>query len=170
MKQDSKGFDWGPPTSSTGEAVKEWGIYFLLVLLIGGGGWLLIDSARQKDLPPTSPVPALSEPSKTVAPTPVAVNNLAASPAASQISPKSDRPKPNPVFLVQLGAFGDEESARTVFHRLKSLGFVANLAAPDEQFEMYRLLMGPFSSENEAEGISRKLNELDFPCFVIESQ
>lgn len=71
--------------------------------------------------------------------------------------------------MVQSGAFGDEESARTFYLKLKDLGFNVSMALPDEQFEMYRILLGPFQSEKEAESKARRLNELDFPSFVIES-
>ncbi|HEY9070296.1 MAG TPA: SPOR domain-containing protein, partial [Candidatus Ozemobacteraceae bacterium] len=74
-----------------------------------------------------------------------------------------------PRFHVQLGAFGDEETARSTGDALKKKGFDAAIMAPDDQYEMYRVLMGPFDREDEAEALARKLNELDFPCFVIES-
>ena len=69
----------------------------------------------------------------------------------------------------QLGAFGDEESARLVYEKLKSLGYQGSIVLPSEQNELYRLVIGPFKTEKEADAISRKLNELDFPSFVIES-
>jgi len=53
--------------------------------------------------------------------------------------------------------------------RLSENGMVASLTAPNELYEMYRILMGPFNMEAEAEKTARQLNELDFPCFVIES-
>lgn len=78
-------------------------------------------------------------------------------------------PARKPSFHVQLGAFGDEETAKATFEQVKKKGFDATFLAPDEQFEMYRVTMGPYSEEPEANRIARQLNELDFPCFVIES-
>ncbi|MBF0499082.1 MAG: SPOR domain-containing protein [Candidatus Riflebacteria bacterium] len=98
------------------------------------------------------------------------VSGITDSSENSQSSPeKKASPHSPPSFIVQLGAYVDDESARSTYDHLKADGFTATLASPSEQFEMYRVYLGPFKTEAEAEGLSRRLNELDFPCFVIES-
>ena len=164
MSEDQRGFDWGPPTTSHGETFKEWGMYLFLLICIGGGAWLLIGSAQQGEggagafssAPPVETSPVSS---------PASLSNVVSLASAVAAPP----PKNVPIFMIQLGVFGDEESAKLSYQKLKSLGYNASIALPDEQYEMFRLLMGPFQTEKEAETISRKLNELDFPCFVIES-
>ena len=40
----------------------------------------------------------------------------------------------------------------------------------DEQFEIYRLVVGPYETEKIAEDKAEQLNEIGFPCFVVEAQ
>jgi hypothetical protein len=160
---DERGFDWGPPAGSHTDLFKEWTVYLFLFLLIGGGIWLLIEPGLGREnkgfpLPPEPAVPA----GTTAVPAAPGGQQPAAAPAVSQPQ--------GPVYMIQLGVFGDEESAKLAYQKLKSLGFSGSVALPDDHFEMYRLLVGPFREENEAESMARRLNELDFPCFVIESQ
>ncbi len=159
-------FDWGPESGSDFEGIKEWAVYALLIALLIAGVWFIFDS-----VPPSegrkSAAPAetntLPEP-----PAPEERNDLA-SPAA--VAPNTPEPAPPlPAFKVQLGAFSDQESAAATLEELKDKGFAAVLSPPDEQYEMYRIHLGPFGSEAEAEKTARKLNEMDFPCFVLESQ
>ena len=89
--------------------------------------------------------------------------------ASAETAATTIPPRKQPSFQVQLGAFGDQEAAQATFEQLKAKGFTAQLLLPDDQFEMYRVTMGPYADENEANRIARQLNELDFPCFVIQS-
>ena len=73
-------------------------------------------------------------------------------------------------FFVQIGAFSDDASANEIYTLLKKENIDATLLKPDEQFEIYRLVVGPYSTENEAESKAEQLNEIGFPCFVVEAQ
>lgn len=166
MSDERKGFDWGPPAGAGGDTVKELGVYILLFFLVLGGGWLLIDSTSRGSSRAFIRAEKLSE-NDVIADRPSETSGETATQASMLYSTKEIMPKQ--FYMIQLGAFGDEESARQSYQRLTKLGFKASIALPDDQYELYRLLMGPFSSEGEADSLARKLNELDFPCFVIES-
>lgn len=167
MSQEQRGFDWGPPSSGSAfSATKEWIIYALLAILVGSAGWMLIEWPSRPSSSALPMTPDRAEgPGESNTPPTMVVNNSHSNGTSSAALEK----KPRAVFMVQLGAFGDEESARVAYEKVKGLGFSPSISLPDEQYEMYRLLMGPFSHESEAEGMARRLNELDFPCFVIES-
>ncbi len=152
-------FDWGPPASA-GDGLKEWLLYVLILALLGAGVWVLLDINGQKALPAVASRP------DTVVNRPV---------EAPVVAPTSEVPVPplqTPVsdkFYVQLGAFADEASAREVFNQLTADGFSPTLAVPDEQYEIHRVLIGPFNSEPEAEEKAGQLNVLGLHCFVTES-
>ena len=73
-------------------------------------------------------------------------------------------------YYVQIGAFTDEKSANEIYDLLKKDNIDALLLKPDEQFEIYRLVVGPYKSEKIAEDKAEQLNEIGFPCFVVETQ
>lgn len=171
VRPSERSFDWGPPSTGSSENIKEYGLYILIVLLICLVGWFLIDTGP--DMPRTAEEQTAGQADDTDIP-----GGAEAEPEVKPPAPKSQvKVTPGtavpivaePQFHVQLGAFGDEETARATVDALKKHGHVATLAAPDDQYEMYRVLMGPFTQESEAESLAHKLNELDFPCFVIES-
>ncbi len=155
---EKRQFDWGPPASPAGDTFKDWLVYLIIIILLSGGVWALLDiNGRQDDAPvveetesrPTEPAPASV--AVVVEPVPTAV---------------VDRPAPR--FFVQLGAFSDEASAREIFNQLEAEGFSPTLAEPDAQFEIYRIFVGPYPDETAAEDVAEKLNAIDFHCFVIE--
>ncbi len=186
-------FDWGPTSDQSLDGVKEWAVYAILVVLMGVCGWCLIDfdKAPLAVRPTEAPLPD--------APTPTVVAGAGAGPvrpagpgssgraagtgagtemktgagrgtAPGEGSPAGAAVPDAPLaFHVQLGAFGDEDSARLAQERARKKGFEAVLTKPNDQYEMYRLTIGPFADEAAAEKVARQLNELDFPCFVIES-
>ncbi|MFZ2956497.1 MAG: SPOR domain-containing protein [Candidatus Ozemobacteraceae bacterium] len=193
MDPTRRNFDWGPPNGIVPDKGREWAVYVLLFFLMIGGGLLLVDTARSSpaDISPSS-APSTSstslssshELSTPSAPRDHGANSQDTAPSSSNNTAVmantdgTERPapastpapsRPPSTFLVQLGAYGDEESARATFDQLKKKGFDATLASPSEQFEMFRVFLGPFNTESEAEKLSRRLNELDLPCFVIES-
>lgn len=179
----SRGFDWGPPDAGRLEPAKEWVVHVLLLLLIGLGTWFLIDSGSTGDQPVSEADmfsassirrPPASQTGALPSPSGVSGGNvemrLPASEGTTALAGVATLPGPlKPVFLVQLGAFGEEEAALEAQTRLRKKGYVASLTTPNEEYEMYRLLLGPFSEEKQADDTARKLNEMDFPCFVIES-
>jgi len=163
-----RNFDWGPPIGLVSDRMKEAALYVFVFLILAGCGWFLFDSTREIKTTPDV-VDTKAEQMET--------KHLQEPIPPKPIEQKKPAPQPEPTpsvpakatFMVQLGAFADEESTKETLDRLKKSGFTASTSAPDEQYEMYRLFMGPFADEAEAESLSRKLNELDFPCFVIES-
>lgn len=152
---DNRQFDWGPPSSTGTDGAKEWLVYIIILVLLTGGVWILLDINGQKPAPP----PPTSKETTTA--------------DSGKIQPGTLTHKepaiPASKFFVQLGAFADEVSAREVFDQLHSEGFAPTLAEPDHQYEIYRIFVGPFASEAEAEQKAQQLNELEFHCFVIES-
>ena len=176
---DPRGFDWGPPGSGSWEPLKEWVVPFLLLVLILGGGYLVIgDASERPAIREGSQKTDGSEDCKTVSGSGGIAQTTSGQLAQMGTNAISEGPGqegklsgslPQPEFFVQLGAFADEPSAQDAQIRLRKNGFTATLKTPDEQYEMFRLVLGPFTQESQAGDTARQLNELDFPCFVIES-
>jgi len=154
-------FDWGPPANA-GEGIKEWLIYFVIIILLGAGVWVLLDINGAK-----APSPAVAG---KVAPaaSSMNVNAAAGTTGASQPMTAKVQVTAPPKFFVQLGAFADEASAKEVFNQLTNDGFAPTLAPPDDQYEIHRVLVGPFNTEKEAEEKAEALNALGLHCFVSE--
>ena len=136
-------FDWGPPSNSKSESLKEWLVYILLLLVLGLGIWTLLDwkiSGVKQDLASSS--------------------SYTSSATAKDFAKNK--------YFVQLVAFADEQSAKKAYRKLVNLGFVPTLHEPDENYDVYRVNLGPFKKESEAENIVEKLNEQDFSCFVVK--
>ncbi len=158
---DNRHFDWGPPANGAADGLKEPLLYLVILVLLGGGVWVMLDINGKK--PPMM--------TRTTAVEAVAVKN---SGVDDKIVPDHGLPAVQPPvpagrFFVQLGAFADEASAREIFSQLTADGFAPTLAEPDQQYEIFRIFVGPFADEKEAEEKAARLNELDFHCFVIES-
>lgn len=149
--ESNRGFDWGPPVNSALEAAKEWLVYMLLVVLLAVGAWILLDINEEK----------IDEAKKIV--------SSASANIKKNSEVKSGKPEEPGRFLVQLGAFADKKSATEAFEAMKAAGFSPVLSEPDSQYEIYRVSVGPFQTEDEANETADKLNSLDFHCFVIES-
>jgi len=152
-------FDWGPPASA-GDGLKEWLLYVLILALLGAGVWVLLDINGQKAPPPVAPQPVTEVSRPVEAPLVAPSDQAPVQPLQPTVPDK---------FYVQLGAFADEASAREVFNQLTADGFSPTLAVPDEQYEIHRVLVGPFNSESEAEEKAGQLNVLGLHCFVTES-
>ncbi len=154
-------FDWGPPANA-GDGVKEWLIYFVIIILLGAGVWVLLDINGAR-------VPAAEATTKAV-PAASSMNvNVSAGKAGSSQSMTAKVQVAAPLkFFVQLGAFADESSAKEVFNQLTTDGFAPTLAPPDDQYEIHRVLVGPFNTEREAEEKAEALNALGLHCFVSE--
>lgn len=175
MKDDNRKFDWGPPQKN-GDAFKDFVVYFLIVLILGFGIWLLLDARLVADKKVLSSriVTKKDSPSSETS-----YNNsheealpIAVQPPAEVLVPKTPSLeivyKNKAKYYVQLGAFEDEASALQVMSFLTENSFSPVLKSPDEQFEIYRVLVGPFDSEADADYRSEKLNELGLPSFVVE--
>lgn len=154
-------FDWGPPANA-GDGIKEWLIYFVIIVLLGAGVWVLLDINGAK-------APAVEATTKAVPAAPsMNVNVSAGQAGSSQTMVAKVQVAAPPKFFVQLGAFADEASAKEVFNQLTTDGFAPTLAPPDDQYEIHRVLVGPFNTEKEAEEKAEALNALGLHCFVSE--
>jgi len=153
----ARSFDWGPPVSSAGDGIKEWLVYVLVVILLCSVAWVLLDiNGKREQISDDNRQISSEKNEETAKPAQPQPENIPASKADSK-------------FFVQLGAFADEASAREVFAQMTAEGFAPTLAAPDENYELFRIFVGPFNSAYEAEEKAQRLNELEFHCFVIES-
>jgi len=133
-------FDWGPPANSWLDKFKEMLVYLIFVALLALGAWFLLDVNGKKVL--EKPVAGAFQSNKV---------NKDVRPAAQVSRPQKEKKASNIKYLVQLGAFASKESAQMAFDALKSEGFAPTLSEPDEQYEIYRVSLGPFSDEAEAE-------------------
>ncbi len=176
---EERRFDWGPPVQS-GDSLKEWLIYLAIIVVLTIGIWLLLDvNSKKKPVKAskkTEIIVAVDEKVENVIPKEKNIKEEAKSTQSS--SNKVVTVQPSPVatslpkneFFVQIGAFSDENSANEIYSLLKKESIDATLLKPDEQFEIYRLVVGPYSTEGEAESKAEQLNEIGFPCFVVEAQ
>ena len=154
-------FDWGPPANSFYDSISEWIVYFFLLLLLLGGIWILLDINSKKVIDAGEII------SKTMPSITTSIGGASVNEQSPSFYEAPEERTGN--FLVQLGAFADKASAMIVFESMVAKGFSPKLSEPDSQFEIYRISIGPFITETEAEEMSEKLNSLDFHCFVIES-
>lgn len=143
-------FDWGPPSNETSESFKEWLVYFVLIVILGFGTWTLLDMKIGNNRIPAS-----------------SVNRAVVTSTSKPVNPSDKNGKK---YFVQLGAFSDEKSAKESYLKLVKLGFFPTMHEPDMDYEIYRVEMGPFDSEQEANDLVDKLNSLEFSSFVVESQ
>jgi len=153
----ARNFDWGPPASSAGDGIKEWLVYLLIVALLCAVAWVLLDINGRKS---QSAVDSNSQPVAGQILQEVKKYYEPEKASVSQIKTQ---------FFVQLGAFADEGSATEVYEQMIAEGFSPTLAPPDENYELFRIFVGPFNSSSQAEEVAQSLNELEFHCFVIES-
>ncbi len=182
-------FDWGPPVQA-GDNMKEWLVYVVIIAVLGVGTWFLLDINRQKHSGPSvrpsdievdkkldNVIPAKAYEKSPNGPTEITIkyapkdteqtNSSANTGSVNTLNQNTQNFKG---FFVQIGAFGDEASAKEIYDLLQKEGVVSTLLRPDEQFEIYRLVVGPYPTEKQAEDKAEQLNAIDFPCFVVEAQ
>ena len=170
-------FDWGPPVQ-TGDGLKEWFIYIIIIAVLGAGIWLLLDVNGRKKITKAvkkdEVIVAVDQKLDTFV-----AKDLKDTTVTQQEKPVEDvkavkaepaLKMPKKEYYVQIGAFEDEKSANEIYTLLKNEKIDAVLLNPDEQFEIYRLVVGPYETENIAENKAEQLNEIGFPCFVVEAQ
>ncbi len=97
--------------------------------------------------------------------------------AASLQQPAPTYAPPQPRYLLQLGAFANEDQAFYVWNNLKHRHpDMLNRLEPDvikaflayDQTEVFRLRAKGFSQQQEAEDVCRTMRERSIECFVIE--
>jgi cell division septation protein DedD len=174
MKDDNRRFDWGPPQRS-GDAFKDFAVYILIILIFGLGIWLLLDT---RFIGKKNVVSSVVETKSHEEALPIVINENLHNTVLPAKPPVETTVVKTPVleivyknkakYYVQLGAFEDEASAVEVMNFLTENSFSPILKSPDDQFEIYRVLVGPFDSEADADYRAEKLNELGLPSFVVE--
>jgi len=87
---------------------------------------------------------------------------LSAPPEPAAVAPSLiDTPEPRPamVFALQLGAFRKQQNAHRFFDRLEKKGLNPYMVSTEEDKPWFKVRLGPFSSQTEAQGYARKLKE-----------
>lgn len=171
---EQRRFDWGPPVQ-TGDSLKEWFVYIVIIAVLGAGIWFLLDINGRKKITKAvkkdEVIVAVDQKLETFVPKDLKETTVTQpETTVSAIQPKPALNTPKKEYYVQIGAFEDEKSANEIFTLLKNEKIDAILLNPDEQFEIYRLVVGPYETENIAEDKAEQLNEIGFPCFVVEAQ
>ena len=174
---EQRRFDWGPPVQ-TGDGLKEWLVYIVIIVILGLGIWLLLDINGRKKITKAvkkdEVIVAVDQKLETFVPKEFKENNNSINNQEKPVAAVEAKPASNAVprkdYYVQIGAFGDEKSANEIYELLKKEKIDAILLKPDEQFEIYRLVVGPYETETIAEDKAEQLNEIGFPCFVVEAQ
>ncbi len=171
---EQRRFDWGPPVQ-TGDGLKEWFVYIVIIVVLCAGIWFLLDVNGRKKFTKAvkkdDVIVAVDQKLENFVPKDLketTANQPEKPIIAVQAEPASNIPKKE--FYVQIGAFEDEKSAQEIYTILKNDKIDAILLKPDEQFEIYRLVVGPYETESVAENKAEQLNEIGFPCFVVEAQ
>lgn len=170
MQNDSqqRQFDWGPPVQ-TGDGTKEWLTYLVIIAVLSVGTWFLLDINHKKQAGLNEKKQVVTD-QKLETVIPHGYNDATVAWPSSAVQDIPAETVSSGRFFVQIGAFGDEPSANQISEMLKKEGIEATLLKPDEQFEIFRLVVGPFNNEKEAEDKAEQLNAIDFPCFVVEAQ
>lgn len=165
-------FDWGPPVKS-GDSFSEWLVYIVIIVIMGIGTWYLLDINGKVIKQKKAAAGKIVEDqklekvviTKDYEEAPVEKETENQQPAVVAAVPAVEETHR---FYVQLGAFADEQSAREIFDMLHNQNIESTILPPDAQFEIYRLVVGPYSSEKEAESKAEQLNSLEISCFVVE--
>lgn len=185
--KDKRTFDWGPPPEK-GDSLKDVLMYFFIGVVFFGGIYMLLDTGKKPDYVATeneseevsvkkapNNVSSYKADNKTL----VQQQNFVKQPQPPEVtkppveitykaSGVEAQFQSKPQFYVQMGAFADKESAKEIYKVLKQTGSDPILKVPDRKNSVYRVLIGPFNSEADADYKAEKLNELDLPCFVVE--
>ena len=172
---EQRRFDWGPPVQ-TGDGLKEGLIYIVIIVVLSVGIWLLLDISGKRKITKAvkndEAIVAVDQKLETFVPKEEYKEdkNKQEKPITAVEAKPALNNTPKKEYYVQIGAFGDEKSANEIYELLKKEKIDAILLKPDEQFEIYRLVVGPYETEPIAEDKAEQLNEIGFPCFVVEAQ
>ena len=82
------------------------------------------------------------------------------------------KPAPQPqryVWVVQVGAYAQEENARKALSQVQSLGLEAGAETFGSQ-PLTRVRVGPFTSQAEADRAALRIKSLDLPALVIRQR
>ena len=170
---EQRRFDWGPPVQ-TGDGLKEWLIYIVIIIILSIGIWLLLDINGRKKITKAvkkdEVIVAVDQKIESIVPKDLKETTVKQPEKPAVTVPAKPANTHDKEYYVQIGAFEDEKSANEIYTLLKNDKIDAILLKPDEQFEIYRLVVGPYETEKIAEDKAEQLNEIGFPCFVVEAQ
>jgi cell division septation protein DedD len=78
--------------------------------------------------------------------------------------------RPEPYFAIQVGAFVDAESARSVATHLTDSGYLVHVLEPDTD-DRWRVRVGPIEGRDEADRVAVRLKtEEQLPTWVLREQ
>lgn len=113
-----------------------------------------------------APTPA---PAAASAPAPVAQTPPAATPPRPATAARKPAPPPTYVWVVQVGAYAQEDNARKALAQVQSLGLEAGAETFGSQ-PLTRVRVGPFTRQDEAERAALRIKSLDLPALVIRQR
>jgi cell division protein FtsN len=117
---------------------------------------------------PARAEPAAPAPEAAAAPAP-AVQTPAA-PTSPRPAPAARKPAPQTyVWVVQVGAYAQEDNARKALAQVQSLGLEAGAETFGSQ-PLMRVRVGPFTRQDEAERAALRIKSLDLPALVIRQR
>lgn len=131
-------------------------------------------SAAARPAAPTGSAPAMMQAAdrparaEPAAPPPAP----AAAPAPVTQTPAARKPAPQPqryVWVVQVGAYAQEENARRALAQVEALGLEAGAESFGSQ-PLTRVRVGPFTRQDEAERAALRIKSLDLPALVIRQR
>lgn len=118
----------------------------------------------------TEPAAPAPEPAAAPAPAPVTQTPAAATPPRpAPAARKPAPPRPTYVWVVQVGAYAQEDNARKALAQVQSLGLEAGAETFGSQ-PLTRVRVGPFTSQAEADRAALRIKSLDLPALVIRQQ
>lgn len=115
------------------------------------------------ETPAPAPVVA-ADPAPVVAQAPAA-----ATPGAAPAARKPAPPALTYVWVVQVGAYAQEDNARKALAQVQSLGLEAGAETFGSQ-PLTRVRVGPFTRQDEAERAALRIKSLDLPALVIRQR
>jgi|UniRef100_UPI0035B0966E cell division protein FtsN len=113
---------------------------------------------------------AATAPEPAAAPAPVTQTPAAATPPRPATAARKPAPQPQRyVWVVQVGAYAQEENARKALSQVQSLGLEAGAETFGSQ-PLTRVRVGPFTSQAEADRAALRIKSLDLPALVIRQR
>ena len=113
---------------------------------------------------PVAPAPVVADPPASAAQPPAAATPPRPAPAVRKPAPPQTY-----VWVVQVGAYAQEENARKALAQVQSLGLEAGAETFGSQ-PLTRVRVGPFVRRTEAEQAALRIKSLDLPALVIRQR
>jgi cell division septation protein DedD len=128
--------------------------------------------------PPAKPATAATQAAATASPAASASNTdpRAADPAstapATPAAPARATPRVRYVWVLQVGAYAQEENARRALTQVQSLGLEAGAEtfSTAQGSQLMRVRVGPFTRQAEAEQAAVRIKSLDLPVLLLRQR